>query len=207
MCSLENLPYERHVAKLISKVSGKPFFRINGDRMTEAELSAAETILQQHFHFINPDPVDIDSILEIARALIYRFGIKGLIIDPYNELDHRRQPGMTETEYVSQFLSKIRRFARLNDIAVWVVAHPTKPNRDSIIKAPTSYDISGSANWANKADNIISVFRGEDNEVQIHVKKIRFKEVGHIGHVDLEYEDKSGRYLEVSPKFENDYVP
>ena len=207
VCSLENLPYERQVIKLVQKVSGKPFFTTRGERINESELSDAETFLQQHFHFINPPQVDIDTILEIGRTLIFRHGIKGLIIDPYNELDHKRPPGMTETEYVSQFLSKIRRFARLNDIAVWVVAHPTKPNQDSIIKAPTAYDISGSANWANKADNLISVFRGEDNEAQIHVKKIRFKEVGHIGHVDLEYEDKSGRYLEVSPKFDNDYAP
>jgi twinkle protein len=207
VCSLENLPYERHVIKLVGKVIGKPFFDDNGARMSETELSAAEAFLQQHFHFINPPHVDIDTILDIGRALIFRHGIKGLIIDPYNELDHKRPPSMNETEYVSQFLSKIRRFARLNDIAVWVVAHPVKPNREGIKKAPTAYEISGSANWANKADNAISVFRGEGNEVQIHVTKIRFKEVGHPGRVDLEYEDKSGRYLEVSPKFDNDYVP
>ncbi|MBT7616790.1 MAG: AAA family ATPase [Calditrichaeota bacterium] len=197
VCSLENLPYERHVRKLLEKVTGKPFFPDKDERMTEAELSTAESFLKQHFHFINPKDVEIDSILEIGKALIYRHGINGLIIDPYNELDHKRQSGMTETEYVSQFLSKIRRFARLNDIAVWVVAHPTKPNRDNIIHAPTVYDISGSANWANKADNALSVFRGEDDEVQIHVKKIRFKEVGHIGRVDLRYERKSGRYYDL----------
>lgn len=203
VCSLENLPYERHLIKLVEKVTGKPFFPNHGMRVNEEELSEAEEFLQDHFHFINPTTVDIDSILEIGRALIYRYGIKGLIIDPYNELDHKRPPGMTETEYVSLFLSKVRRFARLNDIAVWVVAHPTKPNTDKEIKAPTVYDISGSANWANKADNALSVFRGIDNEVQIHIKKIRFKEVGRIGIVDLEYENQSGRYLEINRLLED----
>jgi twinkle protein len=200
VCSLENLPYERHVIKLATKVAGKPFFLEKSGRMTAAELTTAETFLQQHFHFINPPQVDIDTILEIGRTLIFRYGIKGLIIDPYNEIDHKRPPSMTETEYVSLFLSKVRRFARLNDIAVWVVAHPTKPNKDKTIKAPTVYDISGSANWANKADNALSVFRGQNNEVQIHVNKIRFQEVGQIGRVDLEYEKKSGRYFEIKSK-------
>ena len=197
VCSLENLPYERQVIKLVEKVSGKPFFTNRGERINEAELSDAESFLQQHFYFINPDTIEIDEILEIGKALIFRHGIQGLIIDPYNELDHKHPPGMAETEYVSLFLSKVRRFARLNDIAVWVVAHPTKPIKDKTMKAPNAYDISGSANWANKADNALSVFRGQDNEVQIHVTKIRFKEIGHIGRVDLKYENKSGRYFEI----------
>lgn len=195
VCSLENLPYERHVVKLSQKVTGKPFYDDTDNRMTLDELSEAESFLGDHFHFINPDEVDIDSILGIGKSLIFRYGIKGLVIDPYNELDHKRPLGMSETEYVSEFLSKVRRFARMNEIAVWVVAHPTKPIRDMAIMAPTAYDISGSANWANKADNALSVFRGEGDEVQIHVKKIRFKEVGKLGQVELKYEHKSGRYL------------
>jgi len=201
VCSLENLPYERHVVKLVQKVSGKPFFPDENGRMTEVDLAQAESFVDDHFHFINPEVVNIDSILEIASALIYRYGIKGLVIDPYNELDHNRQVGISETEYVSQFLSKVRRFARKKDIAIWVVAHPTKPNRDHKIEAPTAYDISGSANWANKADNALSVFRGIGNEVQVHIKKIRFKEVGKLGIVDLKYENKSGRYSVLNRKF------
>jgi hypothetical protein len=39
----------------------------------------------------------------------YRYGIRGLVIDPYNELSHQRPKGLSETEYVSQMLSKVRR--------------------------------------------------------------------------------------------------
>jgi hypothetical protein len=35
------------------------------------------------------------------------YGIRGLIIDPYNELDHRRSSHVTETEFVSQMLTKV----------------------------------------------------------------------------------------------------
>ena len=53
-----------------------------------------------------------------------RYGIRGLVIDPYNELDHQRPLHMTETEYVSQMLTKIKRFAQHNEVHVWFVAHP-----------------------------------------------------------------------------------
>ena len=199
LCSLENLPSVRHFQKLAEKVNGKSFNLKSDDPMSDEQLSKAESYLRKHFFFINPESVEIDTILRLGKTLIYQHGINGLIIDPYNELDHKRQSGMSETEYVSQFLSKVRRFARLNDIAVWVVAHPIKSSRDNMIKAPGPYDISGSANWANKADNALSVFRGENDEVQIHVKKVRFKEIGHIGSTALRYEPISGRYFDLKP--------
>ena len=52
-----------------------------------------------------------------------RNGIRGLVIDPYNELDHQRPAHMNETEYVSQMLTKVKRFAQHNDVHVWFVAH------------------------------------------------------------------------------------
>lgn len=46
-------------------------------------------------------------------GILCRYGIRGLVIDPYNELDHQRPAAMTETEYVSQMLGKIKRFAQV----------------------------------------------------------------------------------------------
>jgi len=59
------------------------------------------------------------------------------------------------------------------------------------------YDIAGSANFANKADVILIVerdFTQGSKEVRIHTKKMRFKQSGQIGSVDLEYDYISGRY-------------
>jgi len=197
ICSLENLPYERYLIKMTEKFIGKPFFAGPNKRMDEEELSNAESFLNEHFYLINPEQVEIDYILSIAKSLIYRHGINGLIIDPYNELDHKRPIGMSETEYISQFLSKVRRFAKLNNIGIWVVAHPVKPPIENRDKPPTIYDISGSANWANKSDNALAIFRhAYDDTVEIHIQKIRFKEVGKIGTVELKYDRMCGRYFE-----------
>jgi twinkle protein len=55
----------------------------------------------------------VDWVLDVARAAVYRYGIRGLVIDPYNELDHQRPASMNETEYVSQMLTKVKRFAQV----------------------------------------------------------------------------------------------
>jgi len=89
------------------------------------------------------------------------FGIRGLVIDPYNELDHQRPPGVSETEYVSQMLTKIKRFAQHYDAHVWFVAHPRQLQQWRG-DPPNLYDISGSAHFVNKADNGVVVHRVRD---------------------------------------------
>lgn len=93
--------------------------------------------------------------------LACRYGIRGLVIDPYNELDHQRPSQMTETEYVSQMLTKIKRFAQHYDVHVWFVAHP-RQLRDWKGEPPNLYDISGSAHFINKADNGIVIHRNRN---------------------------------------------
>lgn len=90
-----------------------------------------------------------------------RYGIRGLVIDPYNELDHRRPAHQLETEYVSQMLTKIKRFAQHHDVHVWFVAHP-KQLREWKGQAPNLYDISGSAHFINKCDNGVVIHRNRD---------------------------------------------
>jgi len=164
--------------------------------MTPKERKQATETIKDYFHFMNPKEVTLDNILSIGKQLIYQKGIKGLIIDPYNELESQRPKNLTETEYISEFLKKVRQFARNNEIHVWIVTHPKKPNEE-IKSAPGLYNITGSANWANKADNGISIFRTE-NQVEVHIKKIRFKEVGKPGKVNFKYDIPSGRYYEVT---------
>lgn len=85
------------------------------------------------------------------------------MIDPYNELDHQRPVHMTETEYVSQMLTRIKRFAQHNDVHVWFVAHP-RQLQGWRGEPPNLYDISGSAHFINKADNGVVIHRNRDAE-------------------------------------------
>ena len=196
--SPENQPLERHFVKLAEKFAGKPFFLGYHQRISLSELRTIKGFLQAWFTFILPpeDKLTVDGILELCKVVLLRKGCKGIVIDPWNEIDHTRPPSLTETEYISQCLSKLRRFARQYAVHIWLVAHPTKLRKENgKYPVPTPYDISGSAHWRNKADNCITIYREmESKEVDIHVQKIRFKDVGKVGMVTLKYDNMTGRY-------------
>ena len=206
MFSPENQPVERHFASLMEKKIGKPFSEGPTPRITPEEKDRAKRWLNDKFKVILPDEDDgvwtLDAVLRLAKILVLRYGIRGLVIDPWNELDHSRAAKVNETDHISESLTKIRRFARLYDVHVWIVAHPTKLEKqaDGRYPVPTPYNVSGGAHWRNKADNALSIYRYVDEDdfdvVDIHVQKIRFREVGRVGIVSLRCELSTGRYID-----------
>jgi twinkle protein len=196
VCSPENQPVTYHGVKLMEKYVGK---RLN--LMTKEEYDDAKLWLSVYFKFILPGDRTIDTVLAKARLLVKRYGMKGLIIDPYNELVHSgRRDGVTETEYISEFLANIRVFARETGTHVWLVAHPKMLRRegaDGSYPVPTGYDVAGSAHFFNKADNIVVVHRDKRNpeaRTEVHVQKIRSRWLGQLGMTTLEWDAGSGRF-------------
>ncbi len=201
MCSFEN-PVSEHLNKLSEKLVGKPARKDTYvEQMDEEDLLDAYDWLAQHFFFVRAEDESptIDWCIQALVSSVLRYGVNACVLDPYNEFDHKRPSGMTETEYVSQMMSKLRRFAQNFGVHVFFVAHPAKMRRshDGTFPMVEPYDIAGSANFANKADVILIVerdFTQGSKEVRIHTKKMRFKQSGKIGVVDLEYDYISGRY-------------
>lgn len=200
--SPENWPTETHLVKLAEKSLRKPFGTGPTARMTEQEFL-------DFCHWLFPRYSWIDSELQTPEMLIalaaVRGGVSGkkvgIVLDPWNTLDHNRG-GMNETDYISMILTDVTRAARKSGAHIFLVVHPAKLQKDRVTglrPVPTPYDISGSAHWYNKADNIITVHRkqGEDTqEVEIHVQKVRFKHVGHVGMTTLLYDRVTGVYFE-----------
>jgi twinkle protein len=201
--SPENQPLESHIQKLAEKFTGKPFAQGKPNRMGRDEAKEAFAFIDDHFTFMLPEYPTVEALLESARLLVTQLGIRGFIIDPWNEINPVREKWTTETDYISQALTKIRTFARANQVHVWLVAHPTKLQKDKTTGAypvPTPYDVSGSAHWRNKADNCLTVFRDvtdEHSPVQVHVQKVRKKANGKVGMVEFDYDVASGRYTPV----------
>jgi twinkle protein len=173
--------------------------------MTRDELDAGMAWVAEHFSWIMPSSEDdwsIEKILEIAGQLCLRRGIRGLVVDPWNELESLKPPTMTQTEYISHALKRIRVFARNRGVHVWIVVHPAKLRRadDGKYPVPTLYDCADSAHWRNKADNGLVVWRDlsadDREEVQIHVQKVRFRHVGRRGMARLYYEPACATYRE-----------
>ena len=208
MFSPENQPVRLHVAKMLEKWSGKPFAAGPSERIARDEIAEYADELAEHFAYMEVESgaISPESVLLAGLDYLNHFAAgdthRGLVIDPWNELEHWRPQGLSETEYISKTLSLIRNFARTNGVHVWIVAHPQKLRRDDggKLPVPTPDAISGSAHFWNKADCAITVYRDlanpESQDVEIHVQKVRFKHIGRAGMVRLKWDRVSGRYHE-----------
>lgn len=201
ICSFENEP-RLHIAKLMAKRARKPFFEGPTRRMAPHDMQAALDWVNDHFVFLHQEDgglSDLESILSRLRAAVMRMGVRGAVIDPYNFIERPRD--VSETEWISNMLTRIKSFCMAHGIHIWFVAHPTKLQRgqDGKLPVPKGYDISGSAAWFAKADCGMTVHRIPDEnplEAQIHIWKVRFSWVGKQGETRLYYDVGTTRYAD-----------
>lgn len=157
-------------------------------------VARADEWIEKHFVFIDADPqgdgsdgggdddnttFSLDWLIRKAEAAVLRHGIRILLIDPWNEVEHARERGESVTDYIARAVRALKRFARRYEVAVIVVAHPTKDvGKDGNLRTVRLYDIEGSATWYNKADHGVIVERPNKNAADaiIYIQKVR-----HIG--------------------------
>lgn len=198
----------QHIADLCEIRAGGHFFDGPSPRISEAELRSAMDWVKRRFVFIGSSEhtPTVDWVLERARAAVVRHGVNHLIIDPYNELEAGRPSKQTETEFVSQLISKLKRFARHHEVTVWLVAHPTKMQRDDTgqYRIPGLYDISGSAHFNNKADAGLVVYRDYDEKATfVFSKKIRRQPIcGSPGVAKFLFVNNERRFSEIPNSYE-----
>lgn len=194
--SPENFPVRRHLGKLIPKLSNKSF-----NDLIEEDIDTNMDYIEDNFFFLNIDTVNtLDDILTEAEALIVSNDIKILVIDAYNCLEDQRPSNLTETEYVSQIMTKLQKFSKKYNILINLVVHPKKLQKDSSGETamPDRYDLAGSANFANKSDYIVIVHRDLYNdEVMIKTEKVKFKNYGTLGTRTIKYDYASGNYFDI----------
>lgn len=201
--SFENQPVSFHITKMLEKMSGLPFGLGRTARIKEDELKDYIDDLSVNFAFTScaSGAFSLKDILDAAQVHLSKFpdSPRGVIIDPWNEIEHTRG-GMSETDYISKSLSTVRNWARLNNVHVWIVAHPAKQRREEgKLPVPRPDMISGSVHWWNKTDCALAVHRNyesEEGEVEVYVQKCRFKHVGRAGAISLFYDRINGRYSE-----------
>jgi len=195
----ENYPLEYHYRQLFELLIGKEF---SEQKCNEVEYDMAyEYIKDNYFYVLNEDDMKPESIIETATAFVRRKGIKIFVIDPYNKLEHQSKSGESETQYISRFLDMLSNLAKFKDILVILVAHPRKMNRimGQAHEVPTLYDISGSANFYNKADYGVTVYRDRNekgliNQGAIHFQKIKFRHLGRTGVIEFKFNYNNGRF-------------
>jgi len=155
----------------------------------------AQAFVERYFTFIDHDPrlddgedIDLDYLLDTAAASVFRYGTKMLLIDPWNELEHKVGSNTSLTQYTGDAIRKIKRFGKSFDCMTAVIAHPTKMQSGA---TPGLYDISDSAHWANKADLGFVVHTDDPTQTRrtIRIPKIRLKGIaGQVGECELDFD-------------------
>lgn len=182
-----------------------------GYRPMEMQLqmkAEADAWIERHFVFIDTDPTgfgdsdepfDLEWIVERAVDAVLRDGIRVLVIDPWNEIEHARERGESMVDYIARGIRLLKRFGREYGVTVIVVAHPTKDvaDKNGKVRVPSLYDIEGAAHWFNKCDHGIVVHRPDTttNDTDIHIHKVRFRpQTGRPGTFTFTFDADTGRF-------------
>lgn len=196
----ENVPIEYHLRKLIEKLTGYKFDPHG--RMTTALYQGAKQWCTDNVHHILPpdDRYTLDEVLERARQLVARRGVRIVVIDPLNRLEtDEKETSMTELQLISDRLNRMVRFAAQHRVLFILVAHPRKVNRANLNgekRRVEMNDINGSADFGNKADYCLVIDRDDSRrQTTVYVDKVRFKHLGTRGECTMHYDPVSGRYL------------
>lgn len=196
--SPENKPTKLHFSKLARKLIGKGWY---GDRkMSVTELNLAKRYLNEKFWFVKPEKdFTLDTILSHVKNLKRQKGIDMFVIDAWNKLEHKY--GDNESKYIGESLDKLALFCEHENIHCILVAHPRKmqKDKDGLYMIPNLYDVNGSANFYNKTDNGMCIYRNfaEGHEgTEVYIQKVKFSHWGAVGCEKYQYDSDSGRFMD-----------
>lgn len=174
---------------------------IGRHELRSADTSACDALIRDRLQIISQsvdedEEMNLEYFLDLCRVAVLRHGVRLVVLDPWNELEHKMRSHEPETVYIGRALRAIKRFAKVYDVAFWIVAHPTKPFEGKV-RMPRLLDISGSANWANKADFGLSYHRSELS-AELCVTKVRKGYPGRRGSVKVQYDYRTSRFVEAA---------
>jgi twinkle protein len=196
VASFEQNPRADFEPWLQSFYNGKP-----AHLQTEKQIESANAWINEKFRLITPtDNEDIDLVwlCERIEAAALRHNCKLVVVDPWNELDHIKDQGMSQTDYTGIAIKTLKRLAARLQIHLIIITHPAKMtrNKDGEYPVPSLYDIADSAHWRNKADMGIIVHRDDDKTSRIIVAKCRYwGKIGKTGEVEVKYDDYINKFV------------
>ena len=203
--SPENAPTYLHAHKLMRKVWG--------DMPSTSDIGSNKwkqvaNHVNDNFYFIDMDKYDLESVLRKGAELVKRKGIKCLVIDPYNKIRDVNAVSDDVNRYTMDYLMKIESFAKKYDALVFIVAHPTKMQRDQNGKTqePNIYNIKGGGEWYDASYHGLLVHRDyEAKNTKVKVLKVKFQNLGENGaECFFTWEPKSGSFVPQVNVVEND---
>lgn len=227
--SPEHHPMELHQSTFIEKFHGKNFWMDNPGcpRISKEDILTYSTWAKEKIYTTAPEKGEFptwDWLLEKFKEQMFIYGIDIFVIDAFNKLEFNNN-NASELSNIKSVLTKLTMFAQMNNVIIFLIAHPTKmtKNPDGAYNHPDLYSVSGSADFRNQTHDGFSVFRYfaetidpntneiiKKNQVSFRTEKVKMKFQGEIGaSTYFNYHLPSGRYYVGSnePTFRLDQEP
>lgn len=181
--SPEDNPAEEYYHDLVEILLGCDCTPSNPTRPSRELYERAYDYICRHFFYVFPkDSAPTPTyIKEVFLELIIKENVDGCDIDPFNQMTNNYQGFAGRDKYLEWVLTDFSRFAILNNIYFWIIAHPIKLIKavDGNYPCPDVFDIADGSMWNNKLDCILVYHRPfaqtkpQDPTCEFHSKKIR----------------------------------
>jgi twinkle protein len=170
--SPENIPQHEFYEDLIHSFMGLPSDITIQNRMTPEQYKRGMEFMNEHFLLLYPtsrtddgheeENFTVSTIISKVIETKRTDNITDVIIDPYNMVEHDLRISDREDLYISKFMTKLKRLALRCDVSVTLIAHQLTPRPDpktGNYPRPSMYNIKGGGTFADKADNVITMWR------------------------------------------------
>ena len=199
--SPEHSPMALHQSRLIEKVTGKKFFGDN--RLNKSDIERYALWAKERIYLTGAENNEFptwDWIFDKFKEQMYSYGVDIFIIDAFNKLEFNEKGD--ERMLIRKVLTRLTMFAQMNNVLIFLVAHPTKmkKNEDGTYEMPTLYDVSGTADFRNQTHDGFTIHRNFGNDIEEGYTefvntKTKFQFQGSIGKgVKMQYDLDNGRY-------------
>jgi twinkle protein len=204
--SPEHSPMKLHQAHFVQKTFAKNYFKAypGTPRVSREDLKRYKSWANEKIYLTSVNNGEFptwDWLFDKFKEQMFTFGIDIFVIDAFNKL---QLPNGNKLDEINKVLTKLTMFAQMNNVIIFLVAHPTKmkKNEQGTYSCPTLYDVSGSSDFRNQTHDGFAVYRNWETEneggfTEFVNLKTKFSFQGEIGKkVEFDYHLPSGRYYE-----------
>lgn len=164
----------RYQRDLRRSLIGKPV-----EQWTDEDVARADGEIRQCAVFLRRarnKVLDLNRLYDRIEYAVRVYGVRVVVIDPVNEVEHQVPKGESKTDYMGRFIMQLKQLADDYNLLMIVAAHPPKDGVEKRLAKNgllTLNDGADTAHWGNKADIGLCLWRDLEGPTRLHIDKLK----------------------------------